>query len=123
MTKANRGGMPTAKRVREYWSLKIYKLKGFDSPEEFLEDEWCFACGLQIGKARPERAHIIAVCDGGSNDVSNIHMLCEICHKDSEFLTISDYWEWFFERSALDMVMSGAARKGVNLSCLLSIDS
>jgi 5-methylcytosine-specific restriction endonuclease McrA len=104
--------MPTERAVRAYWVEALWHRKGFDSPEEFLERGTCFACG---DERAVERAHILARCSGGSDDASNIHILCRICHKDSETLDGEAYWSWFWQRSLMDAVLSHACKLGFNL--------
>lgn len=65
----------------------------FDSRHEVYENDYCWGCGMLRGET--ERAHIRAFSDGGSHEAWNHHLLCETCHKDSEFLTGSLYWRWF----------------------------
>ena len=57
---------------------------------------YCFACGPFAGSAKRvcQRSHILAVCDGGTDDVDNLHMLCDKCHSMSEFLSGNEYWQW-----------------------------
>jgi hypothetical protein len=44
---------------------------------------------------RTERCHIVPKHQGGTDDVSNLHLLCAACHVESENLTGSVYWAWF----------------------------
>ena len=108
--------MPSESVIRAHWADRLWERKGFDSPDEFREVGVCFACGMNgdnVGGV--ERCHILARCCGGSDDASNLHMLCRICHKDSEALDGERYWSWFFERTWLDAAASILARNGVNL--------
>ena len=50
-----------------------------------LGEETCFCCGDHRGNL--EKAHIIPVSSGGSDDISNIHILCKSCHLRTESLT------------------------------------
>ena len=101
------------KTIRIYWSKHInLTKKGFDSVDEFMEKGTCFACGLHFRSL--DRAHIIAKVEGGNDNVNNLHMLCDICHKDSEYLKGTKYWEWFYERTPCDMFISMAVRRGLN---------
>lgn len=58
-----------------------------DRPQKGL----CFACGWH---RRLERCHINAKVTGGSDEVSNLHLLCGWCHRLSEGLEGEGYWEW-----------------------------
>lgn len=103
--------MPSEGVIRAYWAPKLWKVKGFDSLEEFLESGLCFACGW----SRPlERAHILAKSEGGSDDVSNLHMLCRSCHKCSEMVSGDMYNKWFLERETFDGLMALLAHAPVN---------
>ena len=50
-----------------------------------LGDVTCFCCGDHRGNL--EKAHIIPVSSGGSDDINNIHILCKSCHLRTESLT------------------------------------
>ena len=78
--------MPSRKKILEYWSDKINGAKDENS---------CFKCGFD--KGTPDRAHIKAVFQGGTDDVSNIHLLCRNCHIDSEAWDGQAYDLWFKE--------------------------
>ena len=39
----------------------------------------CFECGV-LCDPKPERAHIIAKCDGGPDTVDNLVLVCHWCH-------------------------------------------
>ena len=45
-------------------------------------------------------------------------MLCEICHKDSEYLDekVDEYYKWLFSRTEDDVLLSFLIRTGTNLS-------
>ena len=110
--------LPTQKSIREYWSGNIDLIGlGFDSKSEFLENDICFACGQNDGKA--ERAHILARVEGGDDSVENLHMLCKGCHKDSEYISGSKYWDWLGNRSIVDSWLSKSFRAGFTLNSLL----
>ena len=49
----------------------------------------CMACGVVAHQI--DRAHIIALQNGGTNDVSNFHLLCTVCHGESENLIDKSY--------------------------------
>lgn len=57
----------------------------------------CMACG---GYGN-DRAHILALSEGGSNLASNLHMLCRECHIESEALSGYNYWLWIICKSTL----------------------
>lgn len=102
--------MPTSDAIREFWAPRLWGAKGYDSMNEFLEADYCFACGWLEWKT--ERAHILARSKGGSDDVENLHLLCPTCHQDSEALSGSEYDKWLMSRHSLDMVFSTAIRCG-----------
>lgn len=60
------------------------------------ENECCYACGAEKNL---ERAHILAKTFGGSNKASNFHVLCFLCHTESESLDGVDYWIWLSLKS------------------------
>lgn len=107
--------MPSEKVIRSHWSKKLWAIKGYDSENEFLELGTCFACGMH----GDERAHILARSAGGSDTPENLHILCHVCHKDSEYLEGERYMAWLIERSPVDMFMSAAMRRGFNPAVLM----
>ena len=36
----------------------------------------------------------MATRDGGKNEVTNLHLLCRLCHVESEMMTGRAYWYW-----------------------------
>lgn len=94
--------MPPKQLVRFFWSHNLWLGDNakFDSPEECQEDDYCFACSW---KFCTQRAHVLPKCEGGSDKVENIHLLCYYCHKASEHLSGAQYWEWFNQRSLRDV--------------------
>ena len=105
--------MPSEKTIRNYWKDKIeFPFKEFYSVSEFMTVGLCFACGFSF---KLERAHIKAKTEGGSDTADNLHMLCWVCHKDSEYLSGSEYWDWFNQRTIVDRMFSAGARKGINI--------
>jgi hypothetical protein len=117
----NRADMPSESVIRNYWQNNLdIVAKGFDSKCEFLDMNVCFACGMDYGH-KLERAHIQPLCKGGSNDVSNLHCLCSYCHKASEYFYGDSYWEWFYERSFMDVVYQRFILSGANLYAMLNL--
>ncbi|MBF0398624.1 MAG: HNH endonuclease [Desulfobacterales bacterium] len=110
----NNRKMPSKDAIRKYWADKIdLTKKNFDSKFEFIEEkDSCFSCG-QLSNL--QRCHIKPKCEGGQDSVDNLHLLCPICHKDSEFLKDKTYWDWFYQRTCMDMFISLANRKGFNI--------
>jgi len=117
-----RKGMPTQRSIREFWgNTSLWRFKNFDSRFEFMEDDYCFACGFTNGEGKTERSHIVALSLGGSNQCENLHLLCSRCHIDSENLGMpandthqASYWRWFFSRTYNDRCMSAALAQGFN---------
>jgi 5-methylcytosine-specific restriction endonuclease McrA len=112
--------MPSAKAIRAYWAPKLWERKGYYSAEDFVAEGACFACGRIWGRADLERAHILPVCEGGSDSVENLHLLCHLCHKDSEFKHGERYWQWFYSRTPDDAFISLLVRTGHNASEYMS---
>ncbi len=106
------------KKVKEFWAPKLVELGKFDSIYEVMEmpilDEdgedrhYCFACGRM---SAVERAHILARCEGGSDGVENIHLLCHQCHVLSELLSGDHYWRWFSRMSLLAFISPNEMEK------------
>ena len=83
-----------------------------------MDRDICFACGSKgaLLPGRVERCHIIAKWREGSNKPENIHLLCPICHKDSECFYDEKYWEWFQTRTLMDKMLSIMFYRGFNIS-------
>jgi hypothetical protein len=71
----------------------------------------------------------MAVCVGGSDDVSNLHMLCHECHKASEHLTtgrpedLERYWKWFYARTPCDVAVTLLVNHGYSFTQVLGLHS
>lgn len=117
---SRRKSIPSEMKIRRHWAPLLWDKKGFDSEDEMMELGICFACGFtNMDSSTLDRSHITPRCYGGSDTEENIHMLCKLCHKDSEGMAKlgdqSRYWKWFYERSGLDRFVSEATRSGVNI--------
>ncbi len=110
--------MPSELAIRAHWAKRLWAIKGYDSEAEFLERGTCFACGMD-GK---EKAHIVARVVGGDDSPENLHILCSVCHKDSEYLDGDRYMAWLVERSPVDMFMSSAMRCGFNPAAMMQLN-
>lgn len=119
--------MPTCDAIRRHWAKKLVEIDKFDSVEEVMEANYCFACGNivdsldrtangegDLGQVL-ERAHIKARCEGGTDDLDNLHLLCEVCHKDSEIYSGDEYWEWLKKRNLWDVALSLAWRNDLEI--------
>lgn len=108
--------------IQKHWAPRLVACGKFDSIAEVLEkpfdgeskqNGYCFACGMAYSGL--ERCHIIARQFGGEDVVENLHCLCWICHKDSEGINGTSYWDWFYNRSVIDATISVTLRrKGFN---------
>tara|TARA_Y100000361_G_scaffold86245_1_gene76603 strand:+ start:1329 stop:2054 length:726 start_codon:yes stop_codon:yes gene_type:complete len=99
--KLHRETKPTRDKIFEYW-------KNSPLNESFINksyyNDYCMACGEytdsgEFGKL--ERAHIYASCHGGSNNESNLHVLCRECHLKSEEKIGWTYWLWLGLKSQI----------------------
>ena len=59
----------------------------------------CFACGSEIGV---QRSHIKPNWQGGTEDISNLHLLCPMCHIESESYTGELYNEWLHFKTPIN---------------------
>lgn len=71
--------MPSRKKIFNYWKEQKPEIttKHIDQDENM-----CFSCG----RPQPQRCHIIANVNGGSEELSNLHLLCQSCHGIQEGL-------------------------------------
>ena len=89
--------MPTKLAIAKHWAQKLADMGRFDSCFEAIDsarENWCWNCGFGVGRS-VHRCHIKARANGGADSVDNLHLLCPLCHKYSEYLEGDDYWEWF----------------------------
>jgi|688.fasta_scaffold869185_2 hypothetical protein len=122
MTK--RSDMPKPIQILEHWGEHLIE-KGkywldilYDNEvNDKLKPCICFACGCNT--AFIQRAHIIAIHNGGNNSVDNLHLLCKECHIESEYLDAwqIDYYKWFFYKSIEN---SGSYLRQKNIAILLN---
>lgn len=86
--------MPSRSKIIDYWvagaGADILNSHGIELYNE-TDYENCFACG---DGSMVERCHILARCEGGSDTVDNLHLLCQSCHKKSEYFSGETYWKW-----------------------------
>ena len=86
--------MPSRKKIFDFWNGKL---------KSVVNDNTCFKCGvtsvLNKEMVIVDRAHILAVCEGGSDELDNLHLLCRSCHKDSEAYSGEEYNLWFLSKS------------------------
>ena len=82
--------LPSKKKIAEYWS-EVFFRHGWELDQ--LSGDSCFACCRIPMKI--QRCHIKARCDGGSDQLQNIHLLCPGCHDESEPLSGLTYWRWY----------------------------
>jgi hypothetical protein len=82
VTESKRNSMPSKKQICEYWD---------GHPDLIVLEDTCWRCGVL--STYLERAHILPRLEGGTNDESNLHLLCKMCHKQTEFLWGEPYWQ------------------------------
>ena len=88
-----RKSVPTRLTIENHWK-PIFK-SAFDRQ---LVSNGCFRCGMVGKNYNPERAHIVALCERGTNDVGNLWNLCSECHRESEMMhpDLKTYWVGHF---------------------------
>lgn len=94
--KPSRSGMPSAKRLFSAWSrTSLFGMKSawHDGPDEFGSSV-CWACGWSFRDL--DRCHVVPLEAGGSNEWSNLLLMCRACHLQSEGLPERLFWIWFF---------------------------
>ena len=124
---SKRSDMPKPIKILEHWAeLLIVKGKFWldilydNEVDNNLKPCICFACGCKT--ALIERAHIIAIYNGGNNSLDNLHLLCKECHTESEYITEFeiDYYKWFFYKSFEN---SGSYLRQKNIATLLTTNT
>jgi hypothetical protein len=102
----------THREIRIFWAPKLVELDKFDSIEEVVAEDYCFACGFKW-PLKTQRAHISArVGDPSKDQIDNLHLLCHVCHVDSEWLGGEAYWDWLKKRTVWDRFVSAMMRAG-----------
>jgi hypothetical protein len=92
--------MPSRIDVFNYWKNKL---------DSTVDDNTCFKCSATsiFGDALiVDRAHILAVCDNGTDEVDNIHLLCRGCHRESEAYSGNEYKLWFLSKNKEEFAKS-----------------
>ena len=74
-----RHSLPSKKAILLHWSEILW-----DAPTDL---DTCWACGLP---GVIQRAHLHPRCEGGSDDVDNLVLLCRCCHWTQETITDRD---------------------------------
>lgn len=85
--------MPSHASVYHYWRMK----GTYAGADRFT----CFGCGWKSpSRNNLDRAHIIPRCEGGTDTEANIHLLCHMCHRLTEFwVERGEYFQWMDEHS------------------------
>lgn len=84
-------GGPSRTMIAKRWVPILTKLYNHDA-SHIVKNLQCFACG-RAGVL--DRAHIVPRHKGGSDDLSNLHLLCKSCHAESDLFHGRQYWRWF----------------------------
>jgi len=74
--------MPTRAQIYNHWAPLM-----FDPPEDYDKTKTCWGCGQQSAL---QRCHIIARCDGGTDEVNNLLLLCKRCHYSQETICMDE---------------------------------
>ena len=67
--------MPSRRSIWVHWKPKV------GTPSEKV----CFLCEYNAGEHNLDRAHMVARCCGGADDVENLLLLCGLCHRITEY--------------------------------------
>lgn len=109
---AKKRDMPKKKEIFKHWQKKLECSSKFWMDDEAAESctknefeklDTCFACG---SKARTQRCHILPKCEGGTDEIDNLHLLCEFCHTESEYFSGELYNEWFEFKNPTNSLMN-----------------
>ena len=98
---SKRLGMPTKKQLNVFHGRDAY-------------DNSCMACGLE---GELHRSHINPICNGGGNEPENLHLLCRVCHTESEAWVGDAYTAWYDARetSSIDDAWGAAMNKIIEI--------
>lgn len=87
------------------WIEWLEEFENYTSLSKELQFEafaTCFACGGFFEVTT--RCHITPKCEGGSDNVENLHLLCSGCHKESENISGDVYFNWFISKDLSNSV-------------------
>jgi len=107
----NRIGHIKLPTIAKYWGLRISTIKNV-SIDEISSASRCFGCLLQLPL---QKSHIKDRYFSNDDSLENLHLLCQTCHRDSEFLSDDNYWNWLKNRTTLDAIVSMADFEGKSL--------
>ncbi len=97
--------------ILAYWAPWLVVTNRADSVMDVFDcGGWCFACGMRY--PRLQHAHIKALCEGGADDPSNIHVLCRACHSASEHRSGDAYFDWIATWTLVDSLKLRAILDG-----------
>lgn len=103
----NTNRMPSAIKIRDHWAARLSRgiYRKFPSYAFAADSYCCFACRLDGERYALQRAHIVPAWRGGPDWVGNLHLLCSVCHRESEDLWGRPYWRWFLRRRLRDVIL------------------
>lgn len=56
----------------------------------------CYVCSDTINSKKFDCGHIVAVCQGGTNDISNLKAICSTCNKSMGTKNMDDFKQEYF---------------------------
>ena len=109
--------MPSKSKIFSHWKEGFKYIK---------DDNTCFRCEATSDDEdcnAVQRCHILSVFEGGSDDVSNLQLLCGDCHKKSEGFSgeLYDLWVRIYNDESFMEITTVLYSKGLlnknNVSC------
>lgn len=80
---------PKEEVIFKYWKQKD-NLEKLGEANLGIKPKGCFACGNRLKGI--ERCHIIPFILCKNSNIDNMHLLCPVCHRESE--CHENYWSW-----------------------------
>jgi len=116
--------MPSKSQICTYWFPHLLTIGKVSDEEDWCKV--CFACsissasifGTSENTIALHRAHIHPKVLGGTDEVDNLHLLCQYCHLASEFIYGTDYWAWFMQRKLMHTLQIYS----IQANCILSFN-
>jgi hypothetical protein len=113
----NEKSLPSLKAIQKYW----YTQERFDFVEAFDEKNkefYCWACDSDVSQV--QKCHIVARSLGGSNEPSNLFLMCKSCHLESpDTLYEEIFFDWLWEKRKhliFGVNLNDIAEKGILLA-------
>jgi hypothetical protein len=110
----SRSDMPNTRHIYNYWKKRLREKYNRDIYTDFT----CFAC---LREGYVQRCHIKPLHLKGSNNASNLHLLCPNCHVESEGYLGEIYWTWFENKDITILPIYRSLENGILIAKIAAL--